>query len=51
MELSNVTLDAEANRQVLAERIARATAPKVPATSHRHRLAERLRRLADRVDS
>ena len=51
MELSNVVLDAEANRQALAERIARATAPKVPSTTHRHLLAERLRRLADRVDN
>ena len=52
MEFSNVTLDAEANRQQLAERIARASAPKIPsATSHRHLLAQRLRRLADRIDN
>ena len=44
MEYSNVVLDAEANRQQLAERIARASSPKIPATAHRHLLAQRLRR-------
>lgn len=54
MEFSNVALDAEANRQQLAERIARATSPKIPkmpATAHRHLLALRLRRFADRIDN
>jgi hypothetical protein len=51
MEYSNVVLDAEANRQELAERIARATAPKMPATPRRHLLAQRLRRFADRIDN
>ena len=51
MDYSNVVLDAEVNRQQLAERIARATAPKMPATAHRHLLAQRLRRIADRVDN
>jgi hypothetical protein len=41
----------EANRQQIAERIARATAPKIPATSHRHLLAHRLRRFADKIDN
>jgi hypothetical protein len=51
MEQSNLVLEAEANRQQLAERIARATAPTIPATAHRHLLALRLRRLADRIDT
>ena len=50
MEFSNVAIDAEVNRQQLAERIARASAPKIPATAHRHLLAQRLRRVADRLD-
>jgi uncharacterized protein (DUF1697 family) len=51
MEFGNLALEAEANRQELAERIARATAPKMPATAHRHLLAQRLRRFADRIDN
>jgi hypothetical protein len=51
MEYSNIVLDAEVNRQQLAERIARASSPRMPATTHRHLLALRLRRLADRVDN
>ncbi|MDF1603260.1 hypothetical protein [Nocardioides sp. YIM 152315] len=51
MEYGISTLDAEINRQQLAERIARASTPKIPATAHRHLLAQRLRRLADRVDN
>jgi hypothetical protein len=51
MEYSNVVLDAEANRHQINERIARASAPKIPASTHRHLLARRLRRLAERLDS
>ena len=51
MESTNLTLEAEANRQQLAERIARASSPKIPATAHRHVLAQRLRRIADRIDN
>ena len=51
MEYSNVVLDAEVNRQQLAERIARARAPRMPATPRRHLLAQRLRRVADRLDT
>jgi hypothetical protein len=51
MEYGNLALESEANRQQLAERIARATAPKIPPTAHRHLLAQRLRRFADRIDS
>ena len=51
MEYGNLALESEANRQQLAERVARATAPKIPATAHRHLLAQRLRRFADTIDS
>lgn len=51
MEFTNVVLDAEANRHMLTERVARATSPKLPATTHRQLLAQRLRRFADRLDS
>jgi hypothetical protein len=51
MEFSNPVLDAEANRHQLDERIARAQSPRMPATAHRHLLALRLRRFADRIDT
>lgn len=51
MEHGISPLNAEVNRQQIAERIARASTPKIPATAHRHLLAQRLRRLADRVDT
>jgi hypothetical protein len=51
MDFNSAAINAEINRQQLAERIARATAPKMPATAHRHLLAQRLRRIADRVDN
>jgi hypothetical protein len=51
MEYGNLTLESEANRQQLAERIARASAPKIPSTAHRHLLAQGLRRFADRIDT
>ena len=38
-------------RQLIAERLAHAAAPRVPAEPHRHRFAQRLRRIADRIDS
>lgn len=38
-------------RQQIAERIARAAAPRLPAVPARHRLADRLRRAADRLES
>jgi hypothetical protein len=37
-------------RHQLQERLARASAPRMPATTSRHRMAERLRKVADRVD-
>jgi hypothetical protein len=51
MEYSHVILDAEANRQQLAERIARASTPKIPASAHRHLIAQRLLRRAGRIDN
>jgi hypothetical protein len=51
MDFDNITLQAEANRHVLAERLARASDPKIPATAHRHLLAQRLRRLAERLEN
>lgn len=50
MELSNPVLEAEVNRQQIAERVSRAATPKIPATAHRHLLAQGLRRFADRID-
>ena len=38
-------------RQQIRERVARASGPQLPAEPHRHRLARRLRRLADRIDN
>jgi hypothetical protein len=37
-------------RQQIAERVARASSPRIAAEPRRHRLAEGLRRFADRVD-
>ncbi|MEI5674341.1 MULTISPECIES: hypothetical protein [unclassified Nocardioides] len=37
-------------RQQIAERVARASAPRVPSVPRRHRLADRLRRVADRLE-
>jgi hypothetical protein len=37
-------------RHQIQERVARASAPRVPMCSRRHRMAERLRKVADRVD-
>ena len=51
MEFSHVVLDAEVNRQMLNERIARATAPKISSTAHRHPLLRGLRRRADRTEN
>jgi hypothetical protein len=37
-------------RHQIQERVARASAPRVPMSSRRHRMAERLRKVADRVE-
>lgn len=44
-------LEAEVQRSEIAERISHASVRKMPATAHRHLLAQRLRRFADKVDS
>jgi hypothetical protein len=49
MEFGNLALQSEANRHQIAERIARASTPKIPSTAHRHLLARGMRRFADRV--
>ena len=46
----NTTIEMQARHQI-QERLARASAPRMPATSRRHRVAERLRKVADRVDN
>ncbi len=48
MNDSHALIETEARHQI-RERLARASAPRVPATS-RHRLAQGLRRVADRLD-
>ena len=47
----NYTLIEMQARHQIDERVARASAPRMPATSRRHRVAEQLRRVADRVDN
>lgn len=37
-------------RHQITERVTRASAPRMPAAPRRHRLAEGIRRFADRVD-
>jgi len=51
MDFFNVTIEAEVRRRELEERVTRARSPKVPATAHRHLLAQRLHRIADRLDT
>ena len=51
MDYTSMMLEAEINRELLEKRAARASVPKIPATAHRHLLAQRLRRFADRIDS
>ncbi len=48
--MSNALIETQARHQI-QERLARASAPKMPVTTRRHRMAERLRTVADRVDS
>ena len=38
-------------RHQIAERIARASTPRIPSVPRRQRLADRLRRVADRLES
>jgi hypothetical protein len=48
--MSNTLIEMQARHQI-QERGARASAPRMPLTTRRHRVAERLRKVADRVDS
>ena len=48
--MSNTLIEMQARHQI-DERVARASAPRMPATTRRHRVAERLRKVADRVDN
>ena len=43
------TLESTARHQI-RERVTRASEPRLPAVPTRHRLAARLRRIADRID-
>ena len=47
----NESLIETAARQQIAERVSRAARPRVPRPPHRHRVAQRLRRVADRIDN
>ncbi len=38
-------------RHQIQERVARASAPRIAQSTRRHRVAERLRKVADRIDS
>ena len=48
--MTNALIEMQARHQI-QERLARASAPRMPARSRRHRMAEQLRRVADRVDT
>ena len=48
--MSYTMIEMQARHQI-NERVARASAPRMPATSRRHRMAEQLRRVAARVDN
>jgi hypothetical protein len=49
MNESLTSIETQARHQI-AERVARASAPRIPAAPRRHRLAQNLRRFADRID-
>ena len=48
--MSNTLIELQARHQI-KERLAQASAPRMPAQSRRHRVAAQLRRVADRVDN
>jgi len=50
MNESLTLIETQARHQI-AERVARASSPKIPAAPRRHRMAQGLRRFADRIDS
>lgn len=47
--MNETMIETQARHQI-NERLARASTPRMPAASRRHRMAERLRKYADRVD-
>ena len=48
--ITGTLIETQARHQI-DERVARASAPKVTAEHRRHRLAQGLRRFADRIDN
>ena len=50
MNDTSALIETQARHQI-HERVARARRPQVPAAPRRHRFAERLRRIADRIDN
>jgi hypothetical protein len=48
--MSNTLIEMQARHQI-NERLAQASAPRMPLSSRRHRVAEQLRRIASRVDN
>jgi hypothetical protein len=50
MNDTHVLIETEARHQI-SERVARASSPRLPAVPPRHRLAQRLRTFADRIDN
>ena len=50
MNDAHVLIEDEARRRI-NERVSRAAAPRLPRDPSRHRLARRLRSLADRIDN
>jgi hypothetical protein len=50
MNESLTLIETQARHQI-AERVARASAPRIAAEPRRHRLANGLRRFADKIDS
>jgi hypothetical protein len=50
MNDTSALVESQARHQI-RERIARTRQPQVPVVPHRHRFADRLRRIADRIDN
>lgn len=50
MNDTSALVETQARHQI-RERVARSSRPQVPAVPHRHRFADRLRRIADRIDN
>ncbi|MGH3306529.1 MAG: hypothetical protein ACRDOX_02485 [Nocardioides sp.] len=50
MNDTSALVETQARHQI-QERVVRASRPQVPVVPHRHRFADRLRRIADRIDN